>query len=127
MYHLSKRIPLTFNEAIEKVTSELKEEGFGIITSINLKETFKKKINTEFRNYIILGACNPHYAYKVLNLNDKLGVFLPCNVAIQQYDSGEVEVSIINPGEVMQAVGDPNLTAYATEVTNAMQNVLNRL
>lgn len=127
MYHLSKKIPVTFNEAIEKVTSELKKEGFGIITSIDLKETFKKKINTDFRNYIILGACNPHYAYKVLHLNDKLGVFLPCNVAIQQHDNGEVEVSVINPGEVMQAVGDPNLTAYATEVTDAMQNVLNRL
>jgi uncharacterized protein (DUF302 family) len=127
MYHLSKKLPGSFNEAIEKVTSELKKEGFGIITTIDLKETFKKKINTDFRNYIILGACNPHYAYKVLQLNDKLGVFLPCNVTIQQHANGEVEVSIINPAEVMEAVGYPGLTSYAAEVTDAMKNVLARL
>jgi uncharacterized protein (DUF302 family) len=127
MYHLSKKIQLPFNEAVEKVTNELKKEGFGIITTIDLKETFKKKIDADFRQYTILGACNPGYAYKILQLNDKLGVFLPCNIAIQQHDDGQVEVSIINPGEVMQAVNDHNLTQFATEVTWAMQNVLNRL
>ena len=127
MYHLSKKIPLPFNEAVEKVTNELKNEGFGIITTIDLKETLKKKINADFRHYTILGACNPDYAYKILQLNDKLGVFLPCNVAVQQHDNGQVEVSIINPGEIMKAVNDPNLTQFATEVTGAMQNVLSRL
>ncbi len=127
MYHLSKKIPASFNDVMEKVTGELKKEGFGIITTIDLKETFKKKINTDFRNYIILGACNPQYAYKALLLNDKAGVFLPCNVVVQQHDNGDVEVSIINPIEQMQAINDPKLSTFAAEVTEAMQNVLNRL
>ena len=124
MYHLSKKIKAPFNEVIEKVTVELKQEGFGIITTIDLQETFKKKINTDFRNYIILGACNPQYAYKALLMNDKVGVFLPCNVVVQQYDNGDVEVSIINPSEQMQAINDPKLGTFAAEVTDAMKNVL---
>lgn len=127
MYHLSKKIPAPFNDVMERVTGELKKEGFGIITTIDLKETFKKKINTDFRNYIILGACNPHYAYKALLLDDKVGVFLPCNVVVQQYNNGDVEVSIINPIEQMQAINDPRLSIFAAEVTDAMKNVLNRL
>lgn len=127
MYHLSKKITAPFNDVIEKVTGELKKEGFGIITTIDLKETFRKKINTDFRNYIILGACNPQYAYKALLLNDKVGIFLPCNVVVQQFDNGDVEVSIINPIEQMQAINDPKLSAFAMEVTEAMKNVLTHL
>jgi len=126
-YHLSKKLPVSFDEAIKKVTEELKKEGFGIITTIDIRETFSKKINVDFRNYIILGACNPRYAYEALLEEDKIGVFLPCNVVVQEHDNGEVEVSIVNPEEVMHSVDDLNLKTFATELKEDMQNVLNRL
>jgi uncharacterized protein (DUF302 family) len=126
-YHLSKKLSVSFNEAVEMVTEELRKEGFGIITTINLRETFRKKINVDFRNYIILGACNPRYAYEALLEEDKVGVFLPCNVVVQEHEDGEVEVSIVNPEELMQGVDDLNLKTFATEIKEGMQNVLNRL
>ena len=126
-YHLSKTLTMPFGEVIEKTTEELKKEGFGIITYIDLKEAFKKKINEEFRNYVILGACNPRYAYEALHAEDKVGVFLPCNVVVQEHESGEVEVSIVNPEELMHGVDDLSLRTFATEIKVAMQNVLNRL
>lgn len=126
-YHLSKKVPMQFAEAIERVTEDLKKEGFGIITSIDLKETFKKRIGKDFRNYVVLGACNPKYAYDALLVNDKVGVFLPCSVVVQEYNSGETEVSIVNPEELMLGVDDPRLRTFATEIKYAMQNVLNRL
>jgi len=118
---------MPFGMAIENVTEELKKEGFGIITHIDLKETFKKKINQDFRNYVILGACNPRYAYEALLAEDKVGVFLPCNVVVQEHESGEVEVSIVNPEEMMHSVADLSVRTFATEIKLAMQNVLNRL
>ena len=127
VHHLSKKVPMPFAEAIEKVTEELKKEGFGIITFIDLKETFKKKINKNFRDYVILGACNPQYAYEALLVEDKIGVFLPCNVVVQEHDNGEIEVSIVNPEELLHSVDDHALRTFATEVREAMQNVLNRL
>ena len=126
-YHLSKKLSMPFGMAIENVTEELKKEGFGIITHIDLKETFKKKINQDFRNYVILGACNPRYAYEALLAEDKIGVFLPCNVVLQEHESGEVEVSIVNPEEMMHSVADLSVRTFATEIKLAMQNVLNRL
>jgi uncharacterized protein (DUF302 family) len=126
-YHLSKKLSLPFGMAIENVTDELKKEGFGIITYIDMKETFKKKINQDFRNYVILGACNPRYAYEALLAEDKLGVFLPCNVVLQEHVSGEIEVSIVNPEEMMHGVADLNVRMFATEIKHAMENVLNRL
>ena len=126
-YHLSKKVPLPFAEAMEKVTEELRKEGFGIITFIDLKETFKKKIGQDFRKYVILGACNPQYAYEALLTNDKIGIFLPCNVVVQEHDSGEIEISIVNPEELLHNVDDLGLRTFATEIKEAMQNVLNRL
>jgi uncharacterized protein (DUF302 family) len=126
-YHLSKKLSKPFGLAIENVTEELKKEGFGIITYIDLKETFKKKINKDFRNYVILGACNPRYAYDALASEDKVGVFLPCNVVVQEHEDGQVEVSIVNPEEMMQNVDDLNVRTFATEIKEAMVNVLNRL
>ena len=125
-YHFSKTVNIPFNEAVEKVTEELKKEGFGIITEIDLQKTFKKKLNIEFRNYIILGACNPRYAYEALSEEDKLGVFLPCNVVIQEHANGETEISIVNPEELMSKVDDLNLRTFATEMKEALQQVLNR-
>jgi uncharacterized protein (DUF302 family) len=126
-YHLSKKIPGTFTQAIEKVTEELRKEGFGIITTIDLRETFKKKIDVDFRKYTILGACNPRFAYEALLTEDRIGVFLPCNVVVQQHENDEVEISIINPEELMNGMHDLNLQTFATEIRAAMQNVLNRL
>lgn len=126
-YHLSKKLNLSFTEAVTNVTEELKKEGFGIITTIDLKETFKKKINVHFRNYVILGACNPRYAYEALLEEDKIGVFLPCNVVVQEHESGEVELSIVNPEELMLGIDDLNVKTFATEIRAAMENVLNRM
>ena len=126
-YHLSKKLNVPFTEAVEIVTEELRKEGFGVITSIDIKETFKKKINVDFRNYIILGACNPRYAYETLLEEDKVGVFLPCNVVVQEHEDGEVEVSIVNPEEMMHNVDELKLKTFATEIKEAMENVLNRL
>lgn len=126
-YHLSKKITASFDEAVETVTEELRKEGFGIITTIDLRKTFKKKINKDFRNYIILGACNPMYAYEALLTEDKTGVFLPCNVIVQQHENNDVEVSIVNPEELMNGIDDLNLKTFGTEIKEAMQNVLNRL
>ena len=126
-YHLSKKLNLSFTEAVNNVTEELKKEGFGIITTIDLKETFKKKINVNFRNYVILGACNPRYAYEALLEEDKIGVFLPCNVVVQEHESGEVELSIINPEELMLGIDDLNVKTFATEIRAAMENVLHRM
>ena len=126
-YHLSKKISASFEETIERVTEELRKEGFGIITSIDLKETFRRKLNQEFRNYVILGACNPRYAYEALIAENKTGVFLPCNVVIQQHENGDVEVSILNPEDIMHHVDNLDLKTFGMEIKEAMQTVLNRL
>jgi uncharacterized protein (DUF302 family) len=124
-YHFSKTVNISFDEAVEKVVEELKKEGFGIISRIDIKETLKKKIGVDFRKYLILGACNPRYAYEVLLEEDKLGVFLPCNVVVQEHENNEVEISIVNPEELMHSVDDLNLRTFATEVKESLQQVLN--
>ena len=126
-FHMSKKVPGTFREVIERVTEELKKEGFGIISSIDLREAFRKKISVEFRNYTILGACNPQYAYEILLTDDKIGIFLPCNVVVQEHDNESIEVSIVNPEELMHGIDDLNIRTFATEIKEAMQNVLNRI
>lgn len=126
-YHLSKKMSVPFTEAVTLTTEELRKEGFGIITAVDIRETFKKKINADFRNYIILGACNPRYAYEALLEEDKVGVFLPCNVVVQEHENGEVEVSIADPEEMMHDIDDLKLKTFATEIKEAMKNVLNRL
>ena len=89
-----------------------------------MKETLKKKINVHFRNYTILGACNPRYAYEALLEEDKLGVFLPCNVVVQEHENGDVEVSAVNPEEMLHSVDNLNLRTFATEVKETLENVL---
>lgn len=125
-FHISKRLSLPFNTAIDRVTEELKKEGFGIITTIDLKETFRKKIKKEFRNYVILGACNPNYAYEVLQVEPRAGIFLPCNVVVQEHDDGTTEISIVNPEVVTQRT-NPNLRSYGIELRETMESVLRRV
>ncbi len=126
-YYFSKKVPFTYSGAIDKVTEELKKEGFGVITSINMKETLKKKLGVDFRNYMILGACNPHYAYEALLEEDKLGVFLPCNIVVQEHDNGDIEVSIVNPEEMVHSLDDLNLKTFATKVKESLLQVLNNI
>jgi len=125
MYYISKTLEgVTFEEAIEKVTAELKKEGFGVLTEIDVKETLKKKIDVDFKNYRILGACNPVFAHKALTAEDKIGVFLPCNVIVEEHDNGQVEVSAVDPVASMMSVKNDSLGGIATEVRAKLGRVI---
>jgi uncharacterized protein (DUF302 family) len=127
-FYLTKTLNDTsFESALEKVTAALKEEGFGVITEIDVKETLKKKIDVEFRNYKILGACNPTFAYQALETNDKIGIMLPCNVIVQETSDGKIEVSTVNPLEAMKPVATPEIEEFGEKVTDHLQNMLNSL
>lgn len=123
-YNISKKVKGTFEKTIYRVTEELKKEGFGIITEVDLREKFKEKLNIDFRNYTILGACNPKLAYEAVQQEDKIGIMLPCNVLIQEHENGEVEVSAINPMASIGAVKNDQLEGVATEVSNKLQRVI---
>jgi len=99
MAYYSRKLKMPFQEVLEKITQNLEHQGFGVITTIDVRDTFKKKLNVGFRNYKILGACNPLFAYKALSLESHMGVMLPCNIVVQEYENGEVEVLAINPLE----------------------------
>ena len=126
-YFLSKKSVWPFSETVDKVREALRQEGFGIITEIDLQETFKRKLDINFRKYLILGACNPRFAYEALLEEDKLGVFLPCNVVVQEHLSGAVEVLVINPEEMMRPVDNLNLKTFGTEVKQSLQGVLDNI
>ncbi|HKJ46748.1 MAG TPA: DUF302 domain-containing protein [Balneolales bacterium] len=126
-YYFSKKVDLDFDKAIDKVTKELKEEGFGVLTEIDVKATLKKKLDVDFRNYRILGACNPEFAHKALLAEDKIGTMLPCNVIVQELDDGSVEVSAIDPVASMQAVDNDELPAVASEVRKRLSKVVESL
>ena len=124
-YYFKKTLNLSFDKAIARVTEELKKEKFGILTDIDVKATLKKKLDVEFRNYRILGACNPPFAYKALQAEDKIGTMLPCNVIVQEISDGQVEVTAIDPLASMQAVENPALKEIATEISNKLKTVIN--
>ncbi|MFB0909738.1 MAG: DUF302 domain-containing protein [Flavobacterium sp.] len=126
-YYFSKTINDSFENAIEKVTAALKVEGFGVLTEIDLKATLKKKLEVDFYNYTILGACNPASAYKALLAEDKIGTMLPCNVIVQEKVKGQVEVSAVDPAASMQAVESAVLSEIATEIRDKLQKVINTL
>lgn len=125
-YYFSKSVNYSFDEAIGKVTEALKEEGFGVLTEIDVKETLKKKLNVDFKKYKILGACNPPNAYKALQAEDKIGLMLPCNVVVEEQD-GRTEVSAIDPVISMQGVDNPALAGTATEIRGRLQRVIEML
>lgn len=116
-----------FDAAIEQVITELKKEDFGILTEIDVKETLKKKINVDFRKYKILGACNPEFAHKALQCEDKIGVFLPCNVVVEEHKDGAIEVSAVDPIASMGAVENESLGVLALEVQHKLKRVIDRL
>ncbi len=126
-YYFSKSFEGSFDEAIAKVTECLKEEGFGILTEIDVKETLKKKLDADFRKYRILGACNPAFAYKALQAEAHIGLMLPCNVIVQEMDNGTVEVAAIDPAASMQAIENPALADIATTVREKMKAVVDNL
>jgi len=126
-YYFAKALDTTFDEAIEKVTAILKEKGFGILTEIDVKATLKAKIDVDFRPYTILGACNPPFAHKALQAENKIGTMLPCNVVVQQTDSGRVEVAAVDPAASMQAVENRDLEAIAGDVRAMLKAVIDEL
>jgi len=126
-YYFSKVLPIAFEPAVKHTTEALKAAGFGIITEIDVKETLKKKINVEFRNYRILGACNPSLAYQALQIEDKVGTMLPCNVVVQELGSGETEIAAIDPVASMQAIDNPILRQTAERVRADLKRVVENL
>jgi uncharacterized protein (DUF302 family) len=126
-YYFGKTLEMSFDEAIERVTAALKEEGFGVLTEIDAKATLKKKLDVDFRNYRILGACNPPFAYRALQAEDKIGTMLPCNVIVQEWDEGRVEVAAVDPIASMQAIENPALEEIAIEVQAKLKRVVDGL
>jgi uncharacterized protein (DUF302 family) len=123
-YYFSKKITGTFEEVENRTRKSLKEEGFGVLTEIDVKETLRKKMGIEFRKYKILGACNPPFAYKALQSEDKIGTMLPCNVIVQEVEKGEVEVAAIDPIASMQAIRNAALEPVAKEVQIKLKKVI---
>ena len=126
-YYFSKTLKEDFDTAIEKVTDELKKEGFGVLTQIDVQETLKKKLDVDFRKYKILGACNPHFAHQALLAEDMIGTMLPCNVIVQERKNGQVEVSAVDPMASMMAVKNEKLGGVANEVREKLKKVINNL
>jgi uncharacterized protein (DUF302 family) len=126
-YYFSKTVDEDFETAIENVTEELKKEGFGILTQIDIKETLKKKLDVDFKKYRILGACNPQFAYEALQAEDKIGTMLPCNVIVQEHENGKVEISAVDPVASMMAVKNDSLGDVATQVREKLKRVINNL
>jgi uncharacterized protein (DUF302 family) len=126
-YYFSKELQMNFAEAIAKVTEELKKEGFGVLTEIDVKATLKKKLDVNFRPYTILGACNPTFAYKALQAEDHIGTMLPCNVIVQELANGQVEVAAVDPLASMQSIRNKDLQPIAAEIQLKLKRVIAQL
>lgn len=127
-YTFNKTIKgITFDDAVSKTTDELKKEGFGIITEINVKDTFKNKLDVNFRNYKILGACNPGFAFKAIEAESRIGAFLPCNVIVQENENGDMEISVVDPEASMSSVNNENLAGIAAEVRGKLKKVIDQI
>lgn len=126
-YYIATTTRRPFDEAISAVTDALAAEGFGVLTDIDVKATMKQKLDVEFRNYRILGACNPPFAHRALSAEDKIGTMLPCNVIVQERDDGAVEVAAVNPAQSMQVVDNGELAPIADEVQKRLHRVIDSL
>lgn len=126
-YYFNKIVEGKFSKVIENVTEELKKEGFGILTEIDVKATLKKKLDVDFRNYRILGACNPIFAYKALQAEEKVGTMLPCNVVVQEKPDGKIEVSAVDPVASMQAIDNPTLVEIAQDIQHKLKKVIDNI
>ena len=126
-FYFAKTVHMPFDAAVDKVTAALKEEGFGVLTDIDVRATLKTRLGVEWRPYRILGACNPPLAHRALQAEGKIGTMLPCNVIIQELGQGEVEVAAVDPAASMERIGNANLTELARTVRGKLQAVLARL
>ena len=126
-YYFSRKVDGDFTATVDRTIAELKENGFGIITRIDMKDTFQQKIGKEIRPYLILGACNPNYAYEALQKENKVGTMLPCNVIVQQLENGQVEVAAIDPVASMSAIDNPELRALAGQVAEILKDSVSRV
>ncbi|HEX2935528.1 MAG TPA: DUF302 domain-containing protein [Bacteroidales bacterium] len=126
-YYFSKNLPLSHSEAIEKVTAALKNSGFGIVSEIQMHEKFKEKLNVDFKKYTILGACNPGYALKAVQNEEKIGTMLPCNVVIIEKGENVTEIAAVNPVASMMAVNNQALEPIAREITQILKEVIENL
>ena len=126
-YYFSKTIEGSFEDGVRRTRDALQAEGFGVITEIDVQKTLKAKIDVDFRPYLILGACNPAMAHQALEIEDKVGTMLPCNVVVQEGPGGTVEIAAIDPVASMQAIGNPALIAKATEVAAKLSRAVDRI
>ena len=123
-YYYSRTVRAGFDEAVSRIKQALKDEGFGILTEIDVRDTLKKKLDVEFRNYRILGACNPPFAYRALQAEDKIGTMLPCNVVVQETVDGRVELAAIDAVASMQAIGNPDLREIAETIGQKLKKII---
>ncbi len=123
-YYFAKTLEMGVADAVRRATEALSEEGFGILTEVDVRQTLKKKLNVEFRDYRILGACNPTLAHEALEIEDKVGTMLPCNVVVQDLGGGRTEVAAIDPVASMQAIDNPRLKAAAERVRTKLKKVV---
>ncbi len=126
-YYFAKTVKTPFAETIDNVTAALKERGFGVLTTIDVKATMKAKLDVDLRPYTILGACNPSFAHKALTAEDKIGTMLPCNVIVQEVKPGAVEVAAVDPVVSMQGVGNAALEPIAGEVRELLRQMVESL
>jgi len=126
-YAFTKEVPLTYEEAVVKVTEELKKEGFGVLTEIDVKATLKKKLDVDFNKYIILGACNPLFAYKSLQAQEDIGLLLPCNVIVYENKEGKTIVSAINPKAMLSVIPNTELDEISMQVAEKLSRVVDNV
>lgn len=126
-YYYSKTVDYSFEDTIEKLKAELKPEGFGIVTEMDVQDKFNEKLNIYYRPYKILGACNPKLAYEALQEDDKIGTMLPCNFIVQRLDNEKTEIAAINPEASMKAIDNPKLHTFALDVGKILQRVLDKV
>jgi uncharacterized protein (DUF302 family) len=126
-YYFSTTVAGNFEDIVQKTIEALKKEGFGVLTDIDVTDTLKKKLNVDFKKYRILGACNPPFAFKALQAEDKIGTMLPCNVIVQEIADSQIEVAAIDPIASMEAIGNPELEKIATQIQEKLKKVINNL
>ncbi|TPL74225.1 DUF302 domain-containing protein [Mesorhizobium sp. B2-3-15] len=126
-YYFSKIVAMPFTAAIDHVTDKLASKGFGVLTSIDVQQTMKAKLGAEFRPYVILGACNPHFAWRALQAEDKIGTMLPCNVIVTEVGPGKVEVAAVDPVASMGAIGNRELAQVANDVRRLLEEMVREL
>ncbi len=126
-YYIEKVLNTDFDTAVSKATEALKKEGFGVLSEINMDKTLKEKLDVDFRRYRILGACSPPNAYKALQIEDKIGTLLPCNVIVQELEPDKIEVAAVNPVASLMSVENPALSKIALEITGKLERAINSL